>query len=346
MAQTAGTMAISGFQEGGMASDLRNSIGMPKAYALRRDLGYTISLDRDVARAEPDSETGEPPAKPDIFRYESHRDFLRDQYLWLQGRNPKLSHRMLAKAAGFANPGFFNDVVKGRRKTNSIGLERYGRALSLGQDELEFLQCLMVFSEADSAENVEIAREMLERRRNRKGFKRLKQDQTRYYLDFNYMLVRAAIEALDFRGDYKQLGEFIHPPMTAEVVKPYVRDLCEWGLVVQRENGRYMVTHAYQEPPKGVRELTAKMHKALLSQSSNLLGTVPPDRMHVSTAMVTVSGPVYKAILKSVRRFRDELLELVKNDKDPDRVASISIQCLPRSRWDRTPKRFLESAAR
>lgn len=167
----------------------------------------------------------------------------------------------------------------------------------------------MVFTEAGSSEDEEVAREMLERRRNRKGFKRLKNEQSRYYLDLNYMLVRAAIDALDFRGDYKLLAEFIHPPMSAETVKYYVRDFCEWGLVVQRENGIYRVTHAFQEPPQGVRDLIVKMHKALLSQSSNMLGAIPPDKMHVTTAIVTVSEPVFKTILKSVGRFRTELLE-------------------------------------
>ncbi len=288
-----------------------------------------------------DSESFDEPSavRPDIYSYASHHDFLRDLFTWVQSQNPKFSHRVLAKTAGFANPGFFNDIVKGRRKVNPIGLERFGRALGLEPDELEFVQCLMVYTEADEGENREIASEMLERRRKRKHFKRLKHTQSKYYLDFNYMLVRAAIEVCDFRGDYKKLGEFLIPPMAPETIKPFVRDLCEWNLVTQDANGSYRVTNAYQEPPPGLREMMLRAHKALLSQTSNLLSLVPTNKTHVSTALVTVSEGAYKEIMRYVGKFRDQLLDIVREDRNPDRVAAISIQCIPRSQKPQDSKR-------
>ena len=118
---------------------------------LVRTMGYaktsrTRSIPMEDSDSDLDSYSSEESlgAKPDIYTYDSHQDFLRDRFLWVQSQNPKFSHRVLAKAAGFANPGFFNDILKGRRKVNSIGLERFGRALGLESDELEFAQCLMV----------------------------------------------------------------------------------------------------------------------------------------------------------------------------------------------------------
>ncbi|GEM_PF-1042046 len=291
-------------------------------------------MDTDTYGAE---ETIAP--KPDIYAYDSHQEFLRDRFQYVQSQDAKFSHRVLAKAAGFANPGFFNDIVKGRRKVNSIGLERFGRALGMESDELEFAQCLMVYTEAEEGENRDIASEMLERRRKRKNFKRLKHTQSKYYLDFNYMLIRAAIEVCDFRGDYKKLGEFLVPAMPPETIKPYVRDLCEWNLVTQDSNGSYRVTNAFQEPPPGLRDMMMRTHKALLCQTSNLLTVLPMNKTHVSTALVTVSEDAYKEIMRYVGKFRDQMLEIVRADRNPDRVAAISIQCIPRSQKPAESKR-------
>jgi uncharacterized protein (TIGR02147 family) len=268
--------------------------------------------------------------EPNIYQYADYRAFLRDRFRWLQAKDAGFSQRKLARIAGFANPGFFNEVIQGRRKLSSAAVERMGQGLFLETNETEFLRVLVAYTEAKDLSEKEAAHQKLEQRRNRHFFRRLDQSQSKYYLDFNYPLVRAAIEACDFRGNYQVLGDFLRPPMPAASAKRYVRDLCEWGLVNQDRDGKYNVTHSFLEPPEEMRDALVRLQQAWLSQSVLHLNAVPASERHVSSALLTVGEETYKAILKQVEKMREEILRMVREDKEADRVVLFNIQVLPR----------------
>jgi uncharacterized protein (TIGR02147 family) len=272
----------------------------------------------------------DPVPEPCIYQYLDYRAFIKDRFHWLQTRDPAFSQRKLARVAGFANPGFFNEVIRARRKLSPAAIERMSLGLSLDAGETEFLRALVAYTEAHGMPEKDAALRRIEFRRNRRFFHRLSQSQSCYYLDFNYPLVRAAISVCDFRGDYQILGDFLRPPMQAASVKRYVRDLCEWGLVVQDRAGRYCVTHSYLEPPVEAKDALVRLHQAWLTQSVHLLNTMPASERHASSALLTVSENTYQGILKLVEKMREEILALVRADDTSERVVQLNIQVLPR----------------
>jgi uncharacterized protein (TIGR02147 family) len=283
-----------------------------------------------MEESENDIQPGENRPETNIYQYVDYRAFLKDRFRWLQSQDATFSQRKLARTAGFANPGFFNEVIQGRRKLSSAAIERMGQGMSLESNETEFLRVLVAYTEAKDLGEKEAAHQKLELRRNRHFFRRLNQSQSKYYLDFNYPLVRAAIEACDFRGNYQILGDFLRPPMQAASVKRYVRDLCEWGLVSQDRDGKYVVTHSFLEPPEEMRDALVRLQQAWLSQSVFHINAVPASERHVSSALLTVGEETYKAILKQVEKMREEILRMVREDKAADRVVLFNIQVLPR----------------
>lgn len=270
-------------------------------------------------------------SEPSIYQYLDYRLFIKDRFHWMQSQDAGFSQRKLARVAGFANPGFFNEVIKGRRKLSPAAIERMGAGLSLDANGIEFLRVLVALTDAKDTEEKRAAMRKLEFRRNRSFFRRLNQSQSKYYLDLNYPLVRAAIGVCDFRGDYQVLGDFLRPPMTAASIKRYVRDLCEWELVAQDREGRYCVTHSFLEPPEEMKDALVRLQQAWLTQSVHLLSTMPASERHVSSALLTVSEGTYKAILDRVEKMREELLDLVRADQSSERVVQFNIQVFPRS---------------
>ncbi|HLP43435.1 MAG TPA: TIGR02147 family protein, partial [Fibrobacteria bacterium] len=244
------------------------------------------SEDEPAAPASP-SPQADGESEPNIYQYLDYRTFLTDRFRWLQTQDSSFSQRRLARVAGFANPGFFNEVIKGRRKLSSAAIERMGVGLSLDANGIEFLRVLVAFTDAKDSDEKGEAMRKLEFRRNRRFFRRLNQSQSKYYLDLNYPLVRAAIGVCDFRGDYQALGDFLRPPMLAASVKRYVRDLCEWELVAQDRDGRYRVMHSYLEPPDEMRDALVRLQQAWLTKSVHLLNTIPAADRHVSSALLT-----------------------------------------------------------
>jgi len=283
------------------------------------------------AAAPAPAQQAEAVSEPSIYQYLDYRLFIKDRFRWLQSRDPSFSQRKLARVAGFANPGFFNEVIKGRRKLSSAAIERMGEGLSLDGNGVEFLRVLVALTDAKDTEEKKAAMRKLEFRRNRSFFRRLNQSQSKYYLDLNYPLVRAAIGVCDFRGDYQLLGDFLRPPMTSASLKRYVRELCEWELVAQDREGRYCVTHSFLEPPEEMKDALVRLQQAWLTQSVHLLSTMPASERHVSSALLTVSEDTYKAILERVEKMREELLDLVRADQSSERVVQFNIQVFPRS---------------
>jgi len=269
----------------------------------------------------------------DIYEYDNYRQFLNDRYSAMVQQDPAYSYRKFARHAGFTNPGFLNDVIKGRRKLSSDATEKMIAAFSLTFTEAEFFRLLVEYEQAKNASRKQETYKQIVYRRNRSSFSRLNPALSRYYQDFHYPLIRTAIMAIDFRGDYDELGRFINPPVPAAMVKKYVRDLCEWKMVTQGTDGKYTVTDQFIEPPPTLRDLIKQINREWIIQSLDPLMKLSSEKRHVSTMLLAVSGETKKKILEKIEKFREELWALVSEDShEADRVVQVNIQCFPKSR--------------
>lgn len=268
-----------------------------------------------------------------IYEYDNYRQYLSDHYSTMIGKEPSFSHRKFAKLAGFTNPGFLNDVIKGRRKLSREATEKMVQAFSLTLTEAEFFRLLVEYEQAKNAGHKQEIYKQIVFRRNRSSFSRLNPALSRYYQDFYYPLIRTAIMALDFKGDYDELGRFINPPLPATQVKKYVRDLCEWKMVSQGTDGKYTVTDQFIEPPPTLRDLIKQINREWIVQSIDPLMKLSSEKRHISTMLLAVSGDTKKKILEKIEKFREEVWALVREDShEADRVVQLNIQCFPKSR--------------
>lgn len=83
----------------------------------------------------------------DVYGYEDYRGYLRDRFAELQARNPAFSQRGLARKAGIANPGFFNEVIKGRRRLSPAAALKMAGGLDLSPGETEYFSALVDYAE-------------------------------------------------------------------------------------------------------------------------------------------------------------------------------------------------------
>ena len=268
----------------------------------------------------------------EIYAYEDYRAFLGDCFRERRAREPGFTHRKLAAAAGIVNPGFFNEVIKGRRKLSALAADKLCRAFAWKQNEAEYFKLLVAHNQSkDPGERDGLLRKM-QFRRGRSAFARLHPAAIRYYQDPGYALVRAALQVMDFRGEWERLARFLQPPLAVPLVKRCVRDLCEWGLARQERDGRYVVTSAFLEPGPNMAEALKRLHREWIRQASDSLDAHPPADRHVSSALITVSEKTYRDILRRVDEFRHDLLEQVKGDGGrPERLIQLNVQVFPKS---------------
>lgn len=268
----------------------------------------------------------------DIYRYDDFRLFLADCYKDKKARDPDCSHRAFAREAGFANPGFFNEVIKGRRKLSKAATAKMIKAFGLSPTEAVYFGLLVQYGQKrDEQKRAEVYKNILSRR-NRSSFTRLNPLLAKYYQDYRYPLVRCAIEASEFKGDYGRLAEFIDPPLQTALVIKIVRDLCEWGLVQQQSDGRYVLTQKLIEPPDTLRHLVRELNGEWIKHAYIALRRLPPDKRDISSLLVTISDDNYQLIQKKINELRDEIFSIARDDTNPQKVMQLNIQLFPRSR--------------
>lgn len=116
----------------------------------------SIITDRDPDDAPGDGGAGpadrsDSPARTaalDVFGYEDYRAYMRDRFAELQARRPAFSQRGLARKARIANPGFFNEVIKGRRRLSPAAAAKMAVGLDLSIPETEYFFALVDYMEA------------------------------------------------------------------------------------------------------------------------------------------------------------------------------------------------------
>jgi len=268
----------------------------------------------------------------DIYGYDDFRKVLADLYERRKASLPGYTTRAFARECGLANPGHLGDVVKGRRRLSDAVLEKMIPVFDLKPQEADFLRLLARFGQARREAAREDAWKQILSRRARSGFARLNPSLARYYQDYRYPLVRSAVEACDFRGDYGKLAQFLDPPLPVAVVQKCVRDLCEWGLVRQERDGCYLVTDSFVEPPATLGGVLRALQKTWIAHGSEAIQRVPPARRHVSTILLSVSGSAQERIQQRLEAFREDVFSILREDRDPDRLMQLSLQYFPRSR--------------
>ena len=197
--------------------------------------------------------------KTSIYAYDDFRAFLKDRYEALKLSDPTCSARSFAALAGFTNPGFLNDVIKGRRTLSKEARSKCSAVFRLSDSEAEYFEALVEYGQAKKeSKRQELFKKILARR-NHSAFAKINPALSKYYQDFRYPLIRNALMACDFRGDYEMLSNFIYPTIPAGQLKTYIDNLYAWGLVIKQPSGRYTVTQRFIEPPATLMEQVLDM---------------------------------------------------------------------------------------
>jgi uncharacterized protein (TIGR02147 family) len=268
-----------------------------------------------------------------IYAYDDFRKFLKDRYEARKRVDPECSARSFAAAAGLTNPGFLNDVIKGRRSLSREARMKLAAAFRLSDSETEYFDALVDYGQAKKEPLRQELYKKILGRRNRSAFTKINPALSRYYQDFRYSLIYNALMACDFRGDYEQLSEFISPAIPPGVLKTHIEDLCSWGLVIRQQSGRYTVTQRFVEPPSTLMEQVRQLNREWILHAAEALMRLPADKRHMSTMLLSLSPEACRTIGKKIEQFRQELWDVVEQDKEePSCVMQLNMQYFPRSK--------------
>lgn len=267
----------------------------------------------------------------DIYQYEDYRTVL--SLLYNQAKEEKeFSCRKFAKKAGFSNPAYINDVIKGKRNLSKNALNKILQIFPLSKSEGEYFTLLVNFAHSKKASEKESIYKAILFRRSHSSFVKLNPAMSKYYSDFRYALIRCAIMTLHTVHSPSDIAQFIRIPIPLNTIKKYLKDLLEWNLLTQKEDHRYETTGSFVEPSPQLLEQLKVVNKQWIDIAADAQINLPKEERYISSMLLSVSEETRQKIENKLLNMRNEIWELVKEDtQQSDNMILLNTQLIPMS---------------
>jgi uncharacterized protein (TIGR02147 family) len=272
---------------------------------------------------------------PSVFLYLDARKFLADACEAEKRRNPRFSHRYVARMLGASSSGFLRDVLDGRMRISPERAAKFAGLLGLTRPEAEHFETLVRYTQADSPSEKE---RLLARMTGRTGARKhsvLEAFQLEYFSSWRYAAVRELLALRDFRDveeDHAALGGLLAPPIPPTEAGDAVRLLLQLGLARKDAQGR--LCRVDRVVRSGADKDPARIRPALrdnLRLAARALEEIPPADRPFSYLTLSVSGGTLTRIRDRLADLRGELLEMAASDEEADRLLQVNFQMFPLS---------------
>jgi len=269
---------------------------------------------------------------PSVFEYIDYRKLLKEAYEERKAQNPSFSYRHIAQKVGFTSAGFFTNIIAGKRNISPEFIFKFAELFKFKKNETEYFELLVNF---DQAKNHTQKKYYFEKILGCKQSKIRTTDAQQYefYSIWYFTAVREIVNVMRVTDNFAEVAAALYPPIKPAEAQRAVELLAKLGLIRKGADGVYeqtdkLITTGYEAQSVAIANFllsTADLAKRAVEH-------LPRDKRSMSTLTVTCSRQTYQAIEERMKTFRREVLEMVKADKDPNRVYHFNFHVFPMTR--------------
>lgn len=265
-----------------------------------------------------------------IFEYLDYREFLQDYYRIRKEANSSFSLRAFSDKIGFKAKDFISRVMQGEKNLSEQSIQKVASGLRLGKRESEFFAALVLFNQAETAEerNSHYAKmqEILKIVRFSESQHLMAHYQYQVYSDWRHLVVRSLIGIFGFSGDFKELGNRVHPKITPEQAKESVKLLESCGLISKKEDGSYELSQsAITTGNRTSKTALRGFHQKCLKLGADSIDRDQPSERNISGLTLGISKDGYERIVERINAFRKEIAFLAEEDQEADSAYQLEI---------------------
>lgn len=265
-----------------------------------------------------------------IFKYLDYREFLQDYYRIRKEANSSFSLRAFSDKIGFKAKDFISRVMQGEKNLSEQSIQKVASGLRLGKRESEFFAALVLFNQAETAEerNSHYAKmqEILKIVRFSESQHLMAHYQYQVYSDWRHLVVRSLIGMFGFSGDFKELGNRVHPKITPEQAKESVKLLESCGLISKKEDGSYELSQsAITTGNRTSKTALRGFHQKCLKLGADSIDRDQPSERNISGLTLGISKDGYERIVERINAFRKEIAFLAEEDQEADSAYQLEI---------------------
>ena len=265
-----------------------------------------------------------------IFEYLDYREFLQDYYRIRKEANSSFSLRAFSDKIGFKAKDFISRVMQGEKNLSEQSIQKVASGLRLGKRESEFFAALVLFNQAETTEerNSHYAKmqEILKIVRFSESQHLMAHYQYQVYSDWRHLVVRSLIGMFGFSGDFKELGNRVHPKITPEQAKESVKLLESCGLISKKEDGSYELSQsAITTGNRTSKTALRGFHQKCLKLGADSIDRDQPSERNISGLTLGISKDGYERIVERINAFRKEIAFLAEEDQEADSAYQLEI---------------------
>lgn len=262
------------------------------------------------------------------FDYTDVRVYLRDHYDREKKRRRSFSYRQFAQRSE-TSPGLYKDVVEGRRRLTEETANKFARALGLQAKASDYFLWMARLSFGKSAQEKSLALSRMASLRGKTSIRRLEPDQYEVFRDWHHCAIRelAALEA--FREDPDWISGILLPPIQSTKARESLELLERIGLLRRDRRGRLaQAQSAFTSEDDRLSAAVREYHRQMLTLAREALDRLPMPKREVGGATLCTSRRIQERIRERMRIFREEVLAMVVEDRDPPEAVWQLQMCL------------------
>jgi len=275
-----------------------------------------------------------------IFEYQNYRLYLKDYYQEQKETKKYFSYRYFSKKAGINAPAFLYYVTNNKRNLTKKSIGKMSLAIGHSREEADYFENLVFFNQADTiAEKTMFYSKIVELRKPL-DIRFVDKDRYEFYNKWYHSVIREVVTFLDFSGDYRKLGEFLIPQISAREAQQSVEMLEKLGFIERDDDGLFHQTDTLisTTPEASNAFIIEKFQIEMLGIAMKAYDAFPrQERMSASTTF-SISRETFELFRLRTREFRRELLEIARLDTNPRTVYQFTFNLFPISRGNHEKK--------
>lgn len=175
-----------------------------------------------------------------IFEYDDYRAFLRDYYESSKQTKRSFTHRSFAAKAGLSSPTHLRLVMSGARNLTYKTLPKFARGLGLSEQEAEYFENLVYFTQARSSSEKSRYLSKIARTRTSgaPATEVTRRQEKSLFYKWYYAPIYELVSVTDFSENAAWISKRLGRTITPVEARKALKDLEDAGLLRRNEAGR------------------------------------------------------------------------------------------------------------
>lgn len=266
----------------------------------------------------------------EIVSFTCYREYLRELIRAKQKVNPRFSFRKFSGVVGFKSPNYLQMIIDGRRNLTVATASLMAHKLKLSSGERDYFTSLVQMASAkNDADRNEAERARLVAVK-KIVTKEIPAAQKEIFSKWYYLLVRELFLLPNAKSSPEWIMKMLSHCIDSEEAQSALAALVRCGFL-QSENGKLKPAEPVLDTNDQLMQaaMLRVFHSDTLKAWAKNLDRLNPRDQELGVLNIPIDSKKLPELRERIRRFQDEIIGWVQDEKTPDRVVQLGTYLVP-----------------